>query len=165
MAISASYPVPEEMQFSINTCSASLGVVGLTAALVPHLDLAIIAPVWLGLTIDLGEKAGVHLEHQMAKKICMAVATGVISYVGGAKLATAIFGWLALIPSAGASLALTTAANVALNAKLTHAYGNAVARYFLQVEDLNDVDLAIAVLTALVAVQFGVPSPSEHVVA
>jgi len=103
------------------------------------------------------------MDKDTARKLVFATATGVASFGTGAKIAATVAGWLLAIPSGGLSLALGMAGNAALNAKLTHAYGQAVARYFLQTEGFDDGDLIIEVLVALVAANFGVKVNSAYV--
>jgi uncharacterized protein (DUF697 family) len=153
---SASYPVPQHMIDTIENCTAGLGVVGLAGGLMgPGADLVVIAPTWIGMTIALADQAGAAMDKETAKKLVFATATGIGSFAAGTKIAATVAGWLLAIPSAGLSLALCMGGNAALNAKCTHAYGMAVARYFLQTNGLESEDLTIRVLVALVAVQFG----------
>jgi uncharacterized protein (DUF697 family) len=153
---SASYPVPQRMIATIENCTVGLGAVGVFGGLFgPGTDLVIIAPTWIGMTIALADQAGVSMDEATAKKLVYATVTGVGSFAAGAKIAATVAGWLLAIPSAGLSLGLSMAGNAALNAKFTHAYGLAIARYFLQTDGLEDGDLTIKVLIALVAVQFG----------
>jgi hypothetical protein len=72
-------------------------------------------------------------------------------------------GWLFAIPSAGLSVAASMAANAALNAKFTHAYGNSLARYFLQTEGIDSTDAIISVLIALTGLEFGIKPGSGDV--
>jgi uncharacterized protein (DUF697 family) len=154
------------MMDTIEGCTAGLGAVGLVGgAIGPGADLPIIAPVWIGMTIALADQAGSAMDKETAKKIVYATATGVGSFVAGSKIAATVAGWLFAIPSGGLSLGLCMAGNAFLNGKLTHAYGKAVALYFLQTEGLDDGDLTVQVLIALVAVQMGLPSGNPDVIA
>jgi uncharacterized protein (DUF697 family) len=163
---SASYPIPQDMIETIDNCTAGLGLVGLAGgAIGPGADLVVIAPVWIGMTVALADQAGAAMDKETAKKIVYATATGVGSFVAGTKIAATVAGWLLAIPSAGLSLGLSMAGNALLNGKLTHAYGMAVALYFLQTDGLDDGDLTVQVLIALVAVQMGFRPGNPNVIA
>jgi hypothetical protein len=105
------------------------------------------------------------LDEQTAKKIALAVATSVGSFVAGTKIAAWAFGWILAIPSAGVSLVAGMAGNAALNAKVTNAVGKAVALYFLQTTEIESSDVIIAILVALVGTQFGIPSGRHDIIA
>jgi uncharacterized protein (DUF697 family) len=163
---SASYPVPQGMIDIIENCTAGLGAVGVVGGLVgPGTDLVIIAPTWIGMTIALADQAGAAMDEATAKKLVLATATGVGSFAAGAKIAATVAGWLLAIPSAGLSLGLSMAGNAALNAKFTHAYGMAIARYFLQTDGVEDGDLIVKVLIALVSVHFGFRPDGPYIMA
>jgi len=161
---SASFPVPSNITEIINGCTAGLGAVGVIGgAIGPGADLAVIGPVWIGMTLAIADAADITMDQNMAKKIVYATATGVGSFAGGAKIASTVAAWLLAIPSAGASLLISMAGNAALNAKLTHAYGMAVARYFLQTDDFDNGDVVVQVLLALIALQFGLGIDNPYV--
>jgi uncharacterized protein (DUF697 family) len=160
----ASFPVPVNIREIINTCTAGLGAVGVVGgAIGPGADLLVIGPVWVGMTVAIADAAGITLGESNAKKIAYAAATGVGSFAGGAKIASTVAGWILALPTAGASLLLCIAGNAALNAKLTHAYGTSVAQYFLQTHDIDDSDLVIQILLALIAIQIGMDLNSPYV--
>jgi hypothetical protein len=166
MAISASYPIPEDMRTTINACAAGLGAVGVIGGLVgPGTDLVAIVPTWVGMVGTLAGQAGTSMDSQTAKKICVAAAMGVGTFVLGTKVASTIGGWLLAPFTGGLSLAANVAANVALNAALTRYFGCAVARYFLQTHKIEDLDVTVKILIALVGLDFGIASPIPDVTA
>lgn len=163
---SASYPIPQSMQDIIDGCTAGLGLVGIVGgAIGPGADLIVIAPTWVGMIVALADRAGSAMDEHTAMKIAKASAVGIGAFVGGAKIAATVGGWLLAIPSFGLSLGLSMAGNAALNAKVTNAFGKSVARYFLQTEGFESTDLIIEILTAMVSTQFGFSSTSHRVVA
>jgi uncharacterized protein (DUF697 family) len=165
MQYSASYPIPQKMRDTINNCVGGLGAVGVVGgAIGPGADLVVIAPTWVGMTCTLAAQAGQRMDEDTAKKLAVAVATGAGSFAIGTKIAATVGGWLLALPSGGLSLFLAMAGNAALNAKFTDAYGKSVARYFLQ-RKTNDNELAAKILIAMLAIQFGVSSPSSDVIA
>jgi hypothetical protein len=159
MSISASYPIPQNMQDTINGCSAGLGAVGVLGGLIgPGTDLVPIALTWVGMVVTLAEQAGTNMDRQTAKKVCVATAMGIGTFVLGTKVASTIGGWLLAPFTGGLSLFANVTANVALNASLTRYFGRAVARYFLQTEKIEDLDLMVKILVALIGIDFGVAS-------
>jgi uncharacterized protein (DUF697 family) len=166
MAYSASYPIPRNMLNTIEGCAGGLGGVGIFGGLAgPGADLVVIAPVWAGMVVTLAVQAGKNMDKETAKKLTIAVATGVGSFALGTKVGATVLGWLLAIPSAGLSLAASAAANAALNAKFTHAYGKAVALYFLQTDSIDSIDVMTQVLISLVAIQFGFSPDGTNVTA
>lgn len=164
MTYSLSFPIPQNMLDTIENCTVGLGGVGIIGgALGPGADLVIIAPTWAGMTIVLADQAGHSMSKQTAKKIAIAVATGVGSFAAGAKIAATVGGWLLALPTAGISLVLSCAGNAALNAKFTDAFGKAVASFFLQTDEIPTTDVVVQVLIALISVQFGLPSSHPDV--
>lgn len=102
MSYSASYPIPENMQNTIDACTAGLGAVGVVGgAIGPGADLVAIAPTWIGMAISLASQAGASMDEHTAKKLAMAVATGVGSFAVGTKIAATVAGWLLALPTAG----------------------------------------------------------------
>lgn len=157
MGYSASFPIPENMKDTINNCTGGLGAVGVVGgAFGPGADLIVIAPTWAGMVVSLAAQAGSSMDAHTAKKLAIAVATGVGSFALGTKVAATAAGWLLAIPSGGLSLVLSMAGNAALNAKFTHAFGTATALYFLQTDDIDSVEVITQVLIALVGLQFGI---------
>ncbi len=166
MSYSASYPIPEDMLETINSCTLGLGAVGIVGgALGPGSDLIIIAPVWAGMVAALAGQAGTSMDEQTAKKLCVAVATGVGTFVAGTKIASTAAAWLLALPTAGASLVANMAANAGLNAILTRKFGRAVALYFLQASKIESIEVIAGILIALVGLEFGVPTSRCDVVA
>jgi uncharacterized protein (DUF697 family) len=166
MAYSRSYPIPENMLDTITKCTTGLGAVGIVGgAIGPGADLIVIAPVWAGMVVTLANQAGASMDNQTAKKLCVAVATGVGTFVGGAKVASTVASWLFALPTAGLSIAANIAANAALNAALTRAFGRAVALYFLQTHEIESVDVVARILIALVGLEFGVSTSRSDIMA
>jgi len=160
MAISASYPIPENMRTTINACTAGLGAAGVIGGLIgPGTDLVPIALTWVGMVVTLADQAGTGMDRQTAKKVCVATAMGVGTFALGTKLASTVGAWLLAPFTGGLSLAANVAANVTLNAALTRYFGCAVARYFLQTEKIEDLDVMVKILIALVGLDFGIASP------
>jgi len=154
------------MRTTITTCTAGLGGVGiLGGAIGPGADLAIIAPTWVGMVCTLAAQSGSSMSQHTAKKLAMAVATGCGTFVVGTKIASTVFAWVLALPTAGMSVAANMAANAGLNAKLTHAFGTATARFFLQTSSIDNTDLAIQVIIALVGLEFGIPTSRDDVIA
>ncbi|MFN9030114.1 MAG: hypothetical protein ACK5XM_07870 [Betaproteobacteria bacterium] len=152
------------MRNTIECCTAGLGVIGpIGGALGPGTDLPVIIPTWVGMVCTLAEQAGHQMDKHTAKKVAMATATGAMSMVAGTKVASTVLGWLLSIPSGGASLLASMAANSAINAKFTHAYGKACALYFLQSDGPDSTDVVVAVLLALIGLEFGIPSSRKDV--
>lgn len=157
MSFSASYPIPEEMLDTVRACTIGLGAVGIPGGVLgPGSDLIVIAPVWAGMVVRLAMQSGHHLSESTAKKLAIVVATGCGSFAFGTKVASTIAAWVLALPTAGMSLAANVTANVALNAKFTHAFGMATARYFLQSESFDGTDVAAQIIIALVAWNFGI---------
>jgi|SRR5271166_2029602 len=166
MAYSKSYPIPQNMLNTINGCTAGLGVVGIAGgAIGPGADLIVIAPVWTGMVVALAGQAGTSMDNQTAKKLCVAVATGVGTFFAGTKIASTVAAWLLALPTAGLSVIANMGANAALNATLTRAFGRAVALYFLQADKIESVDVAARILIAFVGLEFGIPTSRSDIVA
>lgn len=162
---SASYPIPSNMTATIEHCTLGLGAVGIVGgAIGPHADVGIIAPVWIGMAAALADQAGVAMNEGTLRKLVYATATGVVGFGVGTKIVSTVAGWLLAIPSGGLSLAIGMAGNAALNAKLTHSFGRAIARYFLQADEIDNGELAVAVLTALIGRDFGISIHCDHVI-
>lgn len=157
--------IPDDMSRIIDNCTAALGGVGLVGGLIgPGADLAVIAPVWVGMTVKLANKAGQSLSDQTAKKIAMAVCTGAGTFIGGAKVASTVLAWLTAPLTLGASLAVNAGANAALNAAFTRSYGRACARFFLANERISNTDVAVRILIALVGMDYGFSTPYDHLI-
>src|SRR5271166_2689831 len=157
MAYSKSYPIPQNMLNTINGCTAGLGVVGIAGgAIGPGADLMVVA---------LAGQAGTSMDNQTAKKLCVAVATGVGTFFAGTKIASTVAAWLLALPTAGLSVIANMGANAALNATLTRAFGRAVALYFLQADKIESVDVAARILIAFVGLEFGIPTSRSDIVA
>ncbi len=166
MSYSKSYPIPQEMLDTINVCTGGLGAVGIVGgAIGPGADLVIIAPVWAGMVVKLADQAGTRMDNQTAKKLCVAVATGVGSFMAGTKMASTAAAWLLALPTAGLSLLASMGVNAGLNATLTRAFGRAVALYFLQTDKIESADVIAGLIIALVASQLGVPTSGADIVA
>jgi uncharacterized protein (DUF697 family) len=130
---SASHPIPSDMKETIENCTVGLGAVGIIGgAIGPHADVAVIAPVWIGMAGALAEQAGSAMDEATLRNLVYATAAGAVGFGVGTKIASTVAGWLLAIPSGGLSLAIGMAGNAALNAKLSHSFGSAVARHFLQ---------------------------------
>ncbi len=166
MAYSASFPIPQNMQDTIDNCTVGLGAVGIVGGIIgPGADLIVIAPTWVGMVVALAEQAGEAMDEATAQKICLAAATGGAAFLAGAKIAATIGAWILAIPSGGASVAVWAVGNAALNAKFTDAFGKATARYFLQTESVEASDIVVQILLALVGLQFGIPTGRHDIVA
>lgn len=165
MAISASLPIPADIEEMIEEARNINGIAGIPGGLVGnHADLPLIALIWVGLLLAIAERTNIRLDEEGATKIATAVASGVTSFAFGTKAATTVASWLLAIPSAGLSLLLGAGINAGLNWKLTDAFGKAVARYFLQIGAIADDEVAAQILWALVATQFGIPHNNPNVV-
>lgn len=144
---------------TIQACTLGTGGAGIFGGLAgPGADLPVIAATWIGMTVALADQAGHRLSRQTAKKITLAVAAGIGSFVTGTKIATAAVGWLTAAFTGGLSLFLTVGANVSLNSALTYAYGRAASRYFLETDDIDDVEVMVAALVALMCNDLGYKS-------
>ena len=147
---SSNRKIPKEMEDTIKLCAGSMGGVGIWGGLVgAGADLPAIGITWVGMTVKLADQAGHTMNRQVAKKIALAVATGIGSFIGGTKAATAILGWATAALTGGLSLFVSVSANVALNTALTYAYGRAVARYFLRTEHIENVEVMVAAILTL----------------
>jgi uncharacterized protein (DUF697 family) len=157
--------IPEDMLSVIQGCTASLGAVGIAGGLIgPGADLVVIGPVWIGMTVKLAEQAGQNMSEQTAKKIALAVCTGAGSFVGGAKVAATLIGWLTAPLTFGASLAVSAGTNAALNASFTYAYGKAIARFFLTTTEISNTDVVVKILIALVCTDLGFNTPYDNLI-
>jgi hypothetical protein len=166
MAYSKSFPIPDNMLNTITACTAGLGGVGLVGgAIGPGADIFFIVPTWVGMVIALANQAGVSLDDQTAKKLCMTVLTGSAFFIGGTKAASTAFAWLLALPTLGASLAANAVVNAGLNATFTRAFGRATALYFLQTSKIENVDVAARVLLALIGLEFNIPTSNPEIVA
>lgn len=165
MKISASFPIPDNMLSTIRACTAGLGAVGIGGGLLgPGADLPVIAPTWIGMVATLAAQADLRLEDGAVSRLVMACASGCATFVAGTKTASTVAAWLFSPLTGGSSLALNCAANAALNAKLTHAFGSATARYFLQAEQIAKTDIAVGIIIALVGLEFGIPTPRDDII-
>lgn len=156
MSLNPRAPIPEKMKSIIKTCANGLGGVGIFGGLAgPGADLAIIIPTWVGMTMALADEANHTMSTQTAKRIALAVTTGLGAFMGGTKLASTGIAWLTAPFTGGASLAIAAAANAALNLTITRAYGRAVARYFIQVDEIDAIDVIITILISFVKSDLG----------
>jgi uncharacterized protein (DUF697 family) len=166
MAYSKSYPIPENMLNTINGCTAGLGAAGIVGGVVgPGADTIVIIPVWVGMVIALVGQAGASMDNQTAKKLCMAVLTGVGTFALGTKAASTFAAWLFALPTAGLSLVANAGVNGALNATLTRAFGRAVSRYFLQTHEIENWEVAALIIAALIGTEFGIPTSRSDIIA
>jgi hypothetical protein len=164
--ISATFPIPENMEKIIKFHTVGLGVVGVGGGLLgPGADLPVIAASWVAMTLDLGGAAGLTLKEQAVKKICLAVSTGAGAFLAGTKIAATAAGWITAWFTAGASLVISAAGNAALNAAFTRAYGRACARYFLQADEIDDFEVVVQVLITLIGAEMGIKMGSSDLIA
>ena len=162
---SSSHEIPENMKDTINACAVGLGFVGIPGGILgPGADLVVIAPTWVGMTVALADQAGHAMSKQTAKKIALAVAAGGGAFAGGTKIASTAIGWLAAPFTLGASLAISAAANAGLNASFTYAYGRAAARYFLQTREIDNIEVMVGVLIALIGADLGFNTEYDHLI-
>ena len=155
-SFSAEYPIPQNMMAIIDGNTAGLAGVGGAGGLIgPGADLPIIGASWVGMTVALADAAGHRMDNQTAKKVAVAVATGAGSMLAGSKIAATAAGWIGAVFTAGFSLVLSAAGNAALNAAFTKAYGKSCAKLFLQMDRIDDLDVLIKVLVALIGHQMG----------
>ena len=158
--------IPDNMLSVINNCTTGLGIAGIGGGLIgAGTDLIVIAPVWVGMTVNLAEKAGHHMTEQTAKKIALAVCTGAGTFIAGTKIASSVLGWIGAAFTFGASLALSAAANAALNASFTKAYGKAAARFFLKTTQISNIEVMVSVIIALMGADLGFSTPYDYLIA
>lgn len=149
-SFSSSYVIPDRMEEIIRLHITGNGAVGLVGGIAgPGADLPMIAMSWVGMTITLAEEAGHTMDNQTAKKICLAVATGTSSMITGSKIFAAAAGWIGSVFTGGASLAVASASNAALNAYFTRTYGRACARYFLQTDEIDTANEMVRIMISL----------------
>lgn len=154
--------IPDDMQSVIDNCTAGLAGVGFIAGpFGPGTDLPIIAPTWIWMTYELGQRAGSSLSKHKAKKIAMAVLTGAGAFLAGTKVASAVLGWLGAFFTLGSSLIISGVANAAINAAFTRSYGRSVAKFFIAAGDIDDVEVAIQVLIAMTGRDYGFKTPYD----
>lgn len=163
--ISSSYPIPPNMESIITGHTLGLGGVGILGGLAgPGADLPVIAGSWVSMTLQLADEAGHHMERDLVKKICLAVATGAGAFLAGTKVAATAAGWITAAFTLGASLLVSAGGNAALNAAFTRAYGRSCARYFLQSDKIDGFDVVVAVLIALIGAEMGINMGSSSLV-
>lgn len=77
-------------------------------------------------------------------------------FIGGSKVAAFAAGWIGALFTGGLSLVIAAGGNAALNAAFTRAFGKACAKYFLQSHRIDDSDVIVKVLIALVGIELGI---------
>jgi hypothetical protein len=155
--------IPEKMTKIIENCAKGLGGAGVIGGLIgPGADLVAIVPTWVIMTIALAGEAGHTMSNQTAKKLIMAVLTGVGSIMAGTKAASTGIAWLCAPFTFGISLLISAAANAALNASFTYVYGRAVARFFLKTTEITNVEVMVQVVIGIIGVDLGIPTPYNH---
>lgn len=158
-------PIPDHMNDCIKTTTGILAGVGIPGGLIgPGADWGPIIGLWGTMTINLASEAGHSLNIDTAKKIAFAVATGVGTFLAGAKVTSKVIGWLAAPFTGGLSLAIAVLSNAAMNGSFTWMYGRAVARYFLQTDKVDSVEVMIKILSALVGAELGVSTGYEYLI-
>jgi len=153
--------IPSAMEDTITTTTAASGFGGLFG---PAADLPIQAAIYIASGMTLADQAGHYMTEETMKKIAYGVSLGIVNIFVAAKIGTAVVSWLAAIGTGGLSLLVGAAANGAISAKLANAYTRALALYFIQTDSISDSDLAIEILLALIAVQFGLSSNRSDVI-
>lgn len=139
--------IPQGMKDIIKNHTIAMAGTGFVGGVIgAGADLPAIAASWTSMTVKLAAAAGHRLDDQYAKKLALAIVTSVGMFVGGAKAATLIFGWATAVFTGGASLVITVSANAALNGAVTHAYGHAASRYFLEVDQIDNIEVLIAIV-------------------
>jgi len=108
------------------------------------------------------DKAGHHLDSQTAKKVTMAVATGIGTFAVGMKGASMALGWLGAVFTGGLTLVASVAANVALNRTLTNQYGQAAAIYFLETKEISSAKAAAKVIYQIFRAKSGFTYAFNH---
>jgi hypothetical protein len=157
--------ITSKMESAIDKTAKGLAGVGVIGeAFAPGLDIAVIVPAWTILTIALAVQAGQVMEEQKARRIAMAVCTGVGALVAGTKVASTVIGWLAAPFTFGLSLLVSVSANATLNYTFTKAYGRSAARYFLASGDITDSEIAFKAIVALIGLDLGIPTPYDHLI-
>lgn len=155
--------IPQSMQsiiqFHTNAMTWVGGVGGLAGA---GADIPLLAASWVAMTIDLAAEAGHTLDNQTAKKLTMAVATGIGAFAFGMKAASMALGWIGALFTGGGSLAASIAANVALNRTLTRRYGQAASIYFLETEKISDVNAMAKVIYQIFRAKSGFTYVADH---
>lgn len=144
------------MEFAINTCAVSLGGIGLGVGhLGAGVDIGAIATAWTALMTTLAIQAGHSLDNDTIKKLALAVATGVAMFMGGMKAATTIIGWVGAVFTGGASLVISALVNGTLNSTITYSFGRAVARYFLETDKIDDIEVASSIILGAMGEDLG----------
>lgn len=157
--------IPSEMRDLINISTGALGLTGVWGGIAgPGADLPVIIPAWIGMTVGLAGQAELDIDKQTAKKVAMAVCTGAGALMGGTKLAATGIAWLTAPLTLGWSLVASAAANATLNATFTRAYGRAVAKFFLQTEKIDNIDVMVRVLIALIGFDLGFSTPHDDLI-
>ena len=155
--------IPQSMQSIIKFHTNAMTAVGVPGGLVgAGADVPVIAASWTNMTINLAAEAGHHLDSQTAKKLAMALATGIGTFAVGMKGASMVLGWLGAVVTGGTSLALSVAANVALNRMLTRQYGQAVAIYFLETEKISNADAMAKIIYQIYRAKTGFTYVFDH---
>lgn len=158
--------VPKKMEAIIAKHMVLLGGVGGIAGLFgPGTDLPFIAGSWIQMTIELAKEAGHEMSKQKVEKITMAVATGLGFFIGGSKVAIVVTTWLTALITGGLSLFVGAAANVTLNTTVTRAYGRAAARFFIQTSKVDNTEMIVKVIIALIGVDLGFTTPDSNLLA
>lgn len=150
------YPIPDRMKNIINISSKGLGGVGVLGGLAgPGADVPLIAGVWIAMTAELADEAGLSMSSNDIKKVVLAVSSGIGAMLAGTKIASTAIAWLTAPFTLGASLAISAGANATLNYAITKAYGRAVARYFLQTKEISNTKVIAKVLISMIVVDLG----------